>query len=76
MRLTLNLKDDALHPSGHPLVLFCATGTMQTSRSDCILCQHDVTAALPMFVAIDGPCCHGKSTLLVSTQTTEMVIVR
>lgn len=22
MRLTLNLKDDALHPSGHPLVLF------------------------------------------------------
>lgn len=46
MRLTLNLRDDALHPTGHPLVLvfcYCARGKMQTSRSDCVLCQHDVT---------------------------------
>lgn len=85
----MNLRHVRLQPFGHHQFLdfflcvcmtvcgrvWCEreTGDVQESRSHCVQCKHDATLALPMCVAVDVPHCQGKSTLLVSTQTTEMV---
>lgn len=73
MRLALNFRYDASNPTGHRLVLIffffiyyfiyslLSAATMRTTECDCVLCQHDVTAALPVFVALDRQHCHGKS---------------
>lgn len=83
MRLTLNLGDDAMYPAGHPLSflppslsptapLCHGKGEWRGKNADKQkwLCSVSTWCdRRPMFVAIDGPRCHGKSIPLVSPQT-------
>lgn len=87
MRLTLNLGDDAMYPAGHPLSPCFLDPTPlrhgeeewrgKNADKQKWLCSVSTWCdRRPMFVAIDGPRCHGKSIPLVSPQTIATAIAR